>query len=132
MFIDSLRRSVAGYLRTVAQDDIRAGREPMRYAQQPDAVTTGRYCALRLDVGLDNTRLLKLLDQATVYQVIPWDTGKQKTQVYLDRRYVAIEAPLPQSAQKYDVRLDELTSNRHGGRERARPKRGGRHRVSRT
>ena len=116
MFANSLRRSVADYLRTVAQDDIRAGRAPMRYAQQPQGVTTGRYCALRLDVGLDNARLLKLLDQATVYQIIPWETDKQKPQVYLDRRYVAIEAPLPQQAQKYDVRLSSLSGNKHNGR----------------
>ena len=112
-----LRRSVAQYLRTIAEADIRARRTPMQYAQQPTTTLTGRYCILRLDVGLDNKRLMQLLDPTVLYQIIPWDTGKQRPQVYLDRRYVAIEAPLPPAVvQNYEVRLCDLTESRHNGR----------------
>lgn len=112
----ALRKTVADWLHVIASSDMKSGRDYMRYAQKPVEITTGRYCVLKLDVGLDNGRLLKLLDEPTVHQLMPWDVGAGKPQVYLDRRYVAIEAPLPRHAQNTDVKLHDLSGNHHGGR----------------
>ena len=78
--------------------------------------TTGRYVVLRANCGHDNQRLVDALIPATLYQLIPWDTGALKPQVYLDRQRVAVEAPLPKDEQQAAVKLSELTESQHGGR----------------
>lgn len=112
----ALQSDVLEYLRTVRDQDIGGGRAPMKQAQRSEVVTTGRYVAVRLDLGLDNKRLLKLLDEATIHQLIPWDVGKQRPQVYLDRRRVVVEVPLPPAAQEYKVQLSQLTGSNHNGK----------------
>ena len=108
---------MADHLRGVAVEDIHRGKEPMRFAQRPEATQTGRYVRLGLDAGLDNKRLLGLLDDSVLYQIIPWDLSRsQRPQCYLDRRRVVVEAPLPPGEQDFDVRLTSLSESKHGGR----------------
>lgn len=116
-----LKNSVIEFLNDLAKSDRESGRQPMAFSRNGfdrplRGTTTGRYVVLRLDMGGDNERLLKELSESVLYQVIPWNTGNFKPQVYLDRRWVAIEAPLPENAQNPSITLDQLTETQHGGK----------------
>lgn len=119
-YLQSFHKSFVSFLSKLAERDMASGKEPLEfdrfgYGQPLRGTATGRYVVLRANFGLENERLMNELSESVLYQIIPWDTEEQKPQVYLDRQWVAVEAPLPRKAQNAEIQLSSLTGISHGG-----------------
>jgi DNA segregation ATPase FtsK/SpoIIIE-like protein len=63
-----------------------------------------RVCIIKMDVGHESDRLLKLLTKARLPHLIPW-TCPHPPVAYSDDKWVVIEAPWPLGLERADIQL---------------------------
>lgn len=63
-----------------------------------------RVCIIKLDVGHEADRLLKLLTRARLPHLVPW-TCPHPPAAYSDDRWVILEAPWPAGIERADIQL---------------------------
>ena len=94
------------------------GGKPFRLMNQAGAkqeIPGQRVALAKFNVGLDNPRLLAALEKPGVLPVlIPWDTPIPPN-VYIDRKWVVIEAAYEYDYQETDIPLKSVTSTQPTG-----------------
>jgi len=79
-----------------------------RYRIKAGKITLGlRVCAMRLDCGFDNERLLSSINAKIASHLIPWEC-KYTPSSYPDGRYAVIEAVWPEGLERDDIPLSSL------------------------
>jgi hypothetical protein len=68
-----------------------------------------RVCSIKVNCGLDNNRLLKLLDKSSLPHFIPWKCDLEPT-AYQHGRYVVIEAQWPAGYERADIKLNDIST----------------------